>query len=89
MFFPAITAESEERESENFSKILGDRNLTVAGWEEIGLKLAGHGAPRRPNPEFVNSNFQPYIWNSIFGWGGGRGTVGPVVSPFHMLSSAF
>lgn len=54
----------------NFGKILGDRNLTVAGWEEIGLKLAGHGAPRRPNPEFVNSNFQPYIWNSIFGWGG-------------------
>jgi len=52
------------------SKILAKENLIVAGWEEIGLKLAGHGAPRRPNPEFANSNFQPYIWNSIFGWGG-------------------
>ncbi len=55
---------------QKIDKIFVERNLIVAGWEEIGLKLAGHGAPRRPNPEFVNSNFQPYIWNSIFGWGG-------------------
>lgn len=54
----------------NISQIFDQRNLIVAGWEEIGLKLAGHGAPRRPNPEFINNNFQPYIWNSIFGWGG-------------------
>lgn len=52
------------------NSLFEERNLTVAGWEEIALKLAGHGAPRRPNPEFVSSNFVPYIWNSIFGWGG-------------------
>ncbi len=54
----------------NINSLFEKRNLIVAGWEEIALKLAGHGAPRRPNPEFVKNNFQPYIWNSIFGWGG-------------------
>jgi len=52
------------------SKILAKKNLAVGGWEEIGLHLAGHGAPRRPNPEFVNDRFVPFVWNSIFGWGG-------------------
>ncbi|MEM1122708.1 MAG: family 20 glycosylhydrolase, partial [Bacteroidota bacterium] len=51
-------------------KILAEKNLAVGGWEEIGLYLAGHGAPRRPNPEFVNDRFVPFVWNSIFGWGG-------------------
>ena len=32
--------------------------------------MAGHGAPRRPNSQFVNNNFLPFVWNSIFGWGG-------------------
>ncbi len=53
-----------------YGEILNERNLVVAGWEEIGLLLAGHGAPRRVNPAFVGQNFMPYVWNSIFGWGG-------------------
>lgn len=52
------------------SNILAKKNLAVGGWEEIGLHLAGHGAPRRPNPEFVDDRFVPFVWNSIFGWGG-------------------
>ena len=53
-----------------FAKILEERDLIVAGWEEIALLLAGHGHPRRPNPQFVNNNFLPYVWNAILGWGG-------------------
>ncbi len=53
-----------------FSEILEKNNLVVGGWEEIALLLAGHGMPRRPNPQFTNNNFLPYVWNSIFGWGG-------------------
>ena len=53
-----------------FSEILEKRKLVVGGWEEIALLLAGHGMPRRPNPQFTNNNFLPYVWNSIFGWGG-------------------
>jgi len=53
-----------------FSKILEKRNLVVGGWEEIALLLAGHDMPRRPNPQFTKNNFLPYVWNSIFGWGG-------------------
>lgn len=53
-----------------FSEILVKHNLVVGGWEEIALLLAGHGMPRRPNPQFTNNNFLPYVWNSIFGWGG-------------------
>ncbi|MEM6319241.1 MAG: family 20 glycosylhydrolase [Bacteroidota bacterium] len=55
---------------EQFSTILSERGLVTAGWEEIGLELAHHGAPRKPNTQFVDKNFRPYVWNSIFGWGG-------------------
>ena len=53
-----------------FSEILAKRKIVVGGWEEIALLLAGHDMPRRPNPQFTNNNFLPYVWNSIFGWGG-------------------
>jgi len=53
-----------------FSEILEKRKLVVGGWEEIALLLAGHDMPRRPNPQFTQNNFLPYVWNSIFGWGG-------------------
>ncbi len=54
------------------SNVLEQRGLQMAGWEEIALKANyhdGHGE-KVPNPDFVDRNFIPYIWNSIVG---GRG----------------
>lgn len=56
----------------NFAKILDERGLVTGGWEEIGLKMEDEAGNhiRTPNMEFADRNFQPYVWNSIFGWGG-------------------
>lgn len=50
-----------------YRTILQKHNLVFGGWEEIALaKLDGkHG----PNPEFVDAQFQPYVWNNVWGWG--------------------
>ncbi|MDW7692297.1 family 20 glycosylhydrolase [Flammeovirgaceae bacterium SG7u.111] len=50
---------------ENFHQILHTRGITTAGWEEIAMK--DHTTP---NPEFANSNFLPFVWNTVTGWGG-------------------
>ena len=54
-----------------FNKILSDRNLVTAGWEEVAMRTIERDDKRihEPNPAFVKSNFMPYFWNSIFGWG--------------------
>jgi hexosaminidase len=56
-----------------FGDILAERKLVTGGWEEIALAIEedekGHHI-RKPNMEFVNSNFLPYVWNAVFGWGG-------------------
>lgn len=58
----------------NFSSLINKRSLVTAGWEEIGLhleKVEGQEQEiKTVNPDYVNSNFQPYIWNSVYGWGG-------------------
>ena len=55
-----------------FHQILAERNLVTGGWEEIALTTAQQGEHKAhvPNPAFVNKKFQPYVWNSVFGWGG-------------------
>ena len=55
-----------------FHRILAERNLVTGGWEEIALtsKQQGEHKAHVPNPTFVNKKFQPYVWNSVFGWGG-------------------
>jgi hexosaminidase len=52
------------------SEILKSRNLNMGGWEEIALKKTktANGVTLDANPAFVNSNFRPYVWNSVWGW---------------------
>ncbi len=57
---------------QRFHQILDKRKLITGGWEEIALQkeLRGEYPTNAPNPSFINSNFQPYVWNAVFGWGG-------------------
>ncbi|MCU0429013.1 MAG: carbohydate-binding domain-containing protein [Cytophagaceae bacterium] len=58
----------------NFSALLAKRNLITAGWEEIGLhleKVEGQEQEiKTVNPDYIHRNFRPYVWNSVYGWGG-------------------
>lgn len=50
---------------DRLAKILSKYNLTMAGWEEIALKKTASGYD--PNPEFLDDNFMPYVWNNLWG----------------------
>ena len=55
-----------------FYHILAQHGITTAGWEETTMRNRKKGDEfiHEPNPEFVEKDFRPYVWNSIFGWGG-------------------
>ena len=46
-------------------EILEQRDLVMAGWEEIVMKKNEEGK-WIPNPDFVGSDMLPYVWNSIY-----------------------
>ncbi|MFK7844582.1 MAG: family 20 glycosylhydrolase [Rhodothermales bacterium] len=50
---------------------LDERGLKLAGWEEIAFteKTINGVTSKEPNPAFVSSNFRPYVWNAVWGWG--------------------
>jgi hexosaminidase len=52
-------------------KILDERGLIVAGWEEIALIENPPGQTQRkiPNKKFLDHNFIPYVWNNVWSWG--------------------
>ncbi len=54
------------------SDVLQQRNIQLAGWEEIALKRDPEHEQNKklPNPDFVDQNFIPYIWNSVVDWKG-------------------
>lgn len=54
------------------NKILSSYNVKTAGWEEIALMKVSEGTDETvvPNPEFLESGFQTYVWNAVLGWGG-------------------
>ncbi len=54
-----------------FNKILSDRKITTAGWEEIGLhkQMKDSVEMMSPNMDFISTNLTPYIWNTMWGWG--------------------
>lgn len=54
-----------------YSEILAKHNLVTGGWEEIALSKVKMGdvTTKVANPEFLGSNFQPYVWNNVWGWG--------------------
>ncbi len=50
-------------------RILAQRGLPMAGWEEIALTAAGgEGSSNAPAP--APENVRAYVWNSVWGWGG-------------------
>ncbi|RFS21360.1 beta-N-acetylhexosaminidase [Chitinophaga silvatica] len=53
------------------NELLKSKGLTVAGWEEAGMrKTAMQGASHSiPNPDFANNNFQLNVWNNVIGEG--------------------
>jgi hexosaminidase len=55
-----------------FSQMIADRGLATAGWEEIGMHLdmVDGKEVKTINPDLVGKGFMPYIWNSVYGWGG-------------------
>ena len=58
---------------DRFSEIIKSKGLRTGGWEEIGLHLeADHAGAevKTVNPGFADRDFQIYIWNSVYGWGG-------------------
>jgi len=58
---------------DRFSKILEDRGIVTAGWEEISLVKGededGESTVEQ-NEEFKERGFVPYVWNTVWGWGG-------------------
>ncbi len=63
------------------SAMIQERGLVTSGWEEIAMKKdkvlvkQENGEFKEkdvhvPNSEFLNSDFQPNVWNNVWGWGG-------------------
>ncbi|MFY0253612.1 family 20 glycosylhydrolase [Chitinophaga sp. 30R24] len=53
------------------NELLKARGLSVAGWEETGMRkttLNGRSTSI-PNPDFVNDSFQLNVWNNVIGGG--------------------
>ncbi len=45
-------------------EMLSQKNLVMAGWEEIGLMRAEEGG-WMPNPDFAGKGMMPFVWNSL------------------------
>lgn len=45
-------------------EILSQKNLVMAGWEEIGLMKEEKGG-WTPNPDFAGRGMMPFVWNSL------------------------
>jgi hexosaminidase len=51
--------------------LLDVRGLRVAGWEEIALmdNLPDQKPHKIPNEKYLDDQFIPYVWNTVWGWG--------------------
>ncbi|WP_247651875.1 family 20 glycosylhydrolase [Chitinophaga eiseniae] len=51
--------------------LLKAHGLSVAGWEEAGMRKTSINGEAQsiPNPDFVNDNFQLNVWNNVIGGG--------------------
>jgi len=47
-------------------EILEERDLVMAGWEEIAMKKNEEGI-WVPNPDFLDKKMLPYVWNNLWG----------------------
>ena len=53
-----------------FKKIMDEKNLNTAGWEEIVLEhseKAHEGTVL--NEDLIGQSYIPYVWNAVWGWG--------------------
>ncbi|MEZ4885801.1 MAG: family 20 glycosylhydrolase [Chitinophagales bacterium] len=48
------------------AQMFAERNLTLAGWEEIAMKKDTSGR-YIANPDLVDNNLLPYVWNNLWG----------------------
>ena len=48
------------------NKILSERGLITAGWEEIAMQKQADGT-YIAHPDFVDANFLPYVWQNLWG----------------------
>jgi hexosaminidase len=57
---------------QRFVNILARHSIKAAGWEEIALRKETDGISERmvPNPDYLENQFQTYVWNAVWGWGG-------------------
>ncbi len=53
---------------DRLGRILREYEIRTAGWEEIGMKF--ENGKKIPNERFIHLGFIPYVWNSVWGWGG-------------------
>jgi len=53
---------------DRLGRILDRYDIRTAGWEEIGMQF--EAGKKVPNQGFAHRGFIPYVWNSIWGWGG-------------------
>ncbi|MEM6645976.1 MAG: family 20 glycosylhydrolase [Bacteroidota bacterium] len=53
---------------ERFAEILFARGLRAGGWEEVALLESAAG--KAPNLAMADQAVVPYVWNTIWGWGG-------------------
>jgi len=58
--------------NKRISDLLLSKNMNTAGWEEIALMHVNQAGKQTivPNPDFTSKRMFPYIWNSVWGWGG-------------------
>lgn len=52
--------------AERISKMFEEKSLQMAGWEEIAMKKDTSGR-YIANPDLVNKNLIPYVWNNLWG----------------------
>ncbi len=53
------------------NEILTSRGLYLSGWEEVAMRKTELDGKQVyiANPDFVNKNFHPYVWNNVWGRG--------------------
>ena len=72
---PACQALGDENLHDYFLEtvyaMLQERGLILAGWEETAMteERSQGSIVKKPNPKFASANFQPNVWNNVWGWG--------------------
>lgn len=63
------TADLQDYFFQRVQSMLEERDLQMAGWEEVAFIHPENGEPVSVNKRFIET-FTPYVWSNV--WGGGR-----------------